>query len=265
MKGATHPKSTGTAVEQRGNQEVFMKGKIGMLTLCAIVVVLGNCVSSPASNAALSGLLEGVPIEDRCELGIIESIGLTQIDNTPLNTIWGDAVITIPAGHHRLIYNYSNMSSGEAHNLSIEFDFEPGKHYSLRRYWGESTTTGIFMGLLGSSGTGVFEIVENGNAKWNISGTDNAVPNDTEGVIVFDGTKMSAPLVVLIDGQKMFTVNKKEILSIRVPNGSHNLTIVRERDDIDPEGVDVTVASNIITAILSSSGMTGAKSIALER
>jgi hypothetical protein len=120
------------------------------------------------------------------------------------------------------------------------------------------------MGLLGASGTGVIEIVENGNVKWNIPGTDNAVSNDKEGVIVFDGTQASWPLVVLIDGQKMFSVGKNETVSMRVPNGSHNLTIVRERDDLDPEGVDVTVASNTITAVLSCSSMTGAKSITLK-
>jgi hypothetical protein len=122
----------------------------------------------------------------------------------------------------------------------------------------------MLMGVLGASGTGLIEIVENGNARWNIPGTDNAVPNDTEGVIVFDGTKVSWPLVVLIDGQKMFSVSKNETVSMRVPNGSHNLSIVRERDDADPEGVGVTVASNIITAILSCSSMTGAKSITLK-
>jgi hypothetical protein len=241
-----------------------MKDKIGIVTLFAVVVWLGSCVSSPAPNTAISNLVEGIPTSDQCELGIIESIGLTQIDNTPIDTIWGDVVITIPAGHHSLLYDYSNNTYGTARNQSIEFDFKAGKHYSLRRYWGNSTKTGIAMGLLGAMSKGVIEIVENGNAKWNIPGTDNAVPNDREGVIVFDGTKASWPLVVLIDGQKMFSVSKNETLSLRISNGSHNLAIVRERDDLDPEGVDVTVASNIITAVLSCSSMTGAKSITVK-
>jgi hypothetical protein len=241
-----------------------MKDKIGIVTLFALVVWLGSCTSSPSPNAAISNLVEGIPISDQCELGIIESIGLTQIDNTPIDTIWGDAVISIPAGRHRLLYDYSNNTYGTARNQSMEFDFEPGKHYSLRRHWGDSIKTGMAMGLWGATGKGIIEIVENGNAKWNISGTDNAVPNDREGVIVFDGAKASWPLVVLIDGQKMFSVSKNETLSMRVSNGSHNLTIVRERDDLDPEGVDVIVASNIITAVLSCSGMTGTKSITVK-
>jgi hypothetical protein len=241
-----------------------MKDKISIAVLCAFVVVLGSCVSTTVPNSAVSDLVKGIPLSDQCELGIIESIGLTQIDDTPISTIWGNAVITIPAGHRRLVYDYSNNTWGNARNLSTEFDFEPGKHYSLRRHWGDSTKNGIAMGLLGASGTGVIEIVENGNAKWNIPETDNTVPNDREGVIVFDGTKVSWPLVVLINGQKMFTINKNETLSMRVPNGSHRLAIVRERDDLDPEGVDITVSSNIITAVLSCSGMTGAKNITLK-
>ncbi|MDR0583760.1 MAG: hypothetical protein LBG57_05340 [Treponema sp.] len=241
-----------------------MKGKMRIVKLFVITVILGSCVSTTASNSAVSDLVKGVPLSDQCELGIIESIGLTQIDSTPMRTIWGNAVITIPAGHHKLVYDYSNTTYGSARNLSMEFDFEPGKHYSLRRHWGDSAGSGIAMGLLGASGTGVIEIVENGNARWNIPGIDNALPNDKEGVIVFDGIKVSWPLVVLINGQKMFSVNKNETLSMRVPNGSHRLAIVRERDDIDPEGVDITVSSNITTAVLSCSGMTGAKSITLK-
>jgi hypothetical protein len=235
-----------------------MKKKRIIVLLTIVVIAV---VSTAASNSAVAGLVAGIPLSEQCELGIIESIGLTKIDDTPISTIWGDTVINIPSGHHILVYDYSNNTYGSARGLSKEFDFKSGKHYSLRRFWGDSFKSGMLMGIMGAQGEAVFEIVENGNAKWNIPGIENTVPNDKEGVIVFNGKKVSSPLVVIIDGEKIFTVNKKETVSIRLSNGSHNLSIVRERDDHDPEGVDVTVASNTITAILSCSGMTGAKSI----
>jgi hypothetical protein len=94
-----------------------MKDKMSMVTLFAVVVILGSCASSAALNAAVLDLAAGIPIAEQCELGIIESIGLTQIDSTPIRTIWGNAVITIPSGHHRLVYDYSNNTWGSARNL----------------------------------------------------------------------------------------------------------------------------------------------------